>query len=54
MQQDILVIGVLFPASPLMIINFGNRYTVLASLIRRDLPDTVIGDNTSLGDAERF
>ena len=53
MQQDILIIGVLFPAIPLMMINFGNRYTVLASLIR-DLHDAVIRDNTSLGDAERF
>ena len=52
MQQDILIIGVLFPAIPLMI-NFGNRYTVLASLIR-DLHDAVIRDNTSPGDAERF
>ncbi len=53
MQQDILIIGVLFPAIPLMMINFGNRYTVLASLIR-DLHDAVILDDTSLGDAERF
>ena len=53
MQQDILIIGVLFPALPLMMINFGNRYTVLASLIR-DLHDAVIRDNTSLGDAERL
>ena len=53
MQQDILIIGVLFPAIPLMMINFGNRYTVLASLIR-DLHDAVIRDNTSLGDAQRF
>ena len=34
MQQDILIIGVLFPAIPLMMVNFGNRYTVLANLIR--------------------
>ena len=53
MQQDILIIGVLFPAIPLMMINFGNRYAVLASLIR-DLHDTVIRDNTSQGDAKRF
>ena len=25
MQQDILIIGVLFPAIPLMMVNFGNR-----------------------------
>ena len=46
MQQDILIIGVLSPAIPVMTINFGNRYAVLASLIR-DLDDTVIRDNTS-------
>ena len=32
MQQDILIIGVLFPAIPLMMVNFGNRYSV-ANLI---------------------
>lgn len=53
MQTDILVIGVLFPAIPLMMINFGNRYATLAGLIR-GLHDTVIRDNTSPGDAERF
>lgn len=53
MQQDILIIGVLFPAIPLMMINIGNRYTVLANLIR-ELHDTVVRDNTSIGDAERF
>ena len=29
MQQDILIIGVLFPAIPLMMVNFGNRYAIL-------------------------
>ena len=53
MQQDILIIGVLFPAIPLMMINFGNRYIVLANLIRT-LHDTVVHDHTSLDDAERF
>ena len=53
MQHDILIISVLFPAIPVMIINFANRYEVLASLIR-DLQDTVIRDNTSQGDTERF
>ena len=53
MNSDILIIGVLFPAIPLMMINFGNRYTTLANLIR-NLHDTVIRDNTSTGDAERF
>ena len=53
MQQDILIIGVLFPAIPLMMVNFGNRYTVLANLIRH-LHDEVIRDNVSPKDAERF
>ena len=53
MQQDILIIGVLFPAIPLMMVNFGNRYTVLANLIRH-LHDEVIRDNVSPTDAERF
>jgi hypothetical protein len=53
MQQDIQVIGVLFPAIPVMMTNFGNRCKVLASLIR-DLHDTVIRNNTSQGDTERF
>ena len=53
MQQDILIIGVLFPAIPLMMVNFGNRYTVLANLIRR-LHDEVIHDSVSPKDAERF
>ena len=53
MQQDILIIGVLFPAIPLMMVNFSNRYTVLANLIRR-LHDEVIRDNVSPKDAERY
>ena len=53
MQQDILIIGVLFPAIPLMMVNFGNRYTVLTNLIRH-LHDEVIRDNVSPEDAERF
>ena len=53
MQQDILIIGVLFPAIPLMMVNFGNRYTVLANLIRH-LHDEMIRDNISPNDAERF
>lgn len=53
MQQDILIIGVLFPAIPLMMINFGNRYSVLATLIRH-LHDSAIHDNTPPDDAARF
>ena len=36
-----------------MMVNFGNRYTVLANLIRH-LHDEVIRDNISPTDAERF
>ena len=53
MQQDILIIGVLFPAFPLMMVNFGNRYSVLANLIRH-LHDEVIRDSVLPKDAERF
>ena len=53
MQLDILIIGVLFPAIPLMMVNVGNRYTVLATLIRH-LHDEVIRDSVSPNDAERF
>ena len=50
MQQDILIIGVLFPAIPLMMVNL--KRTVL-NLIRY-LHDEVIRDNVSPNDAERF
>ena len=53
MQQDILIVGVLFPAIPLMMVNFGNRYSVLANLIRH-LHDEVIRDSVSPTDARRF
>ena len=53
MQQDILIIGVLFPAIPLMMVNFGNRYTVLTNLIR-NLHEEVLGENISPQDAQRF
>ena len=53
MQQDILIIGVLFPIIPLMMLKFGNRYTVLANLIRK-LHDEVIRDIFSPQDARRF
>jgi hypothetical protein len=53
MQQDILIIGVLFPAIPLMMVNFGDRYSLLANLIKH-LHDEVIRDSVSLKDAKRF
>ena len=53
MQLNILIVGVLFPAIPLMMINFGNRYDLLAKLIR-NLRYTVISEKISTGDSARF
>ena len=53
MQLNILIVGVLFPAIPLMMINFGNRYSLLAGLIR-NLHDTVINEKISADDSGRF
>ena len=53
LKQDILIIRALFPPIPLMMVNFGNRYTVLANLIRQ-LHDEVFRDNVSSNDPERF
>jgi hypothetical protein len=53
MQLNILIVGVLFPAIPLMMINFGNRYSLLAGLIR-NLHDTVINEKISTEDSARF
>ena len=53
MQLNILIVGVLFPAIPLMMINFGNRYSLLAGLIR-NLHDTVINEKISTDDSARF
>jgi hypothetical protein len=53
MQLDILIVGVLFPAILLMMINFGNRYSLLAGLIR-NLHDTVINAQTPADDSARF
>ena len=53
MQLNILIIGVLFPAIPLMVINFGDRYSLLTGLIR-NLRDTVINEKSSTDDIDRF
>ena len=53
MQLNVLIIGALFPAIPLMMINFGNRYSLLAKLIR-NLHDTVISEKISTDDSARF
>tara|TARA_B100001059_G_scaffold77784_1_gene75479 strand:- start:88 stop:342 length:255 start_codon:yes stop_codon:yes gene_type:complete len=52
-QLNIIIVGVLFPAIPLMMINFGNRYALLAGLIR-NLHDTVINEKVSTDDSSRF
>jgi hypothetical protein len=53
MQLNILIVGVLFPAIPLMMINFGNRYSLLTQLIRH-LHDMVINEKISTDDSGRF
>ena len=53
MQLNIIIIGVLFPAIPLMLINFGNRYSLLTELIR-NLHDTVINEKISTDDSDHF
>ena len=53
MQQDIMIIGVRFPAIKLVMVNFGNSLTVMANLIRH-LDDGVIRDNVSPNGVERL
>jgi len=53
MTQDILIIGVLFPAIPLMMINFGNRYASLSALIRK-LHDRMMYEGVNSDDEERI
>ena len=53
MQLDIIIVGVLFPVILLMMINFDNRYSLLAGLIR-NLHDTVINEKISTDDSARF
>ena len=53
MQLDILIVGVLLPAIQIMMINFGNRYSLLAGLIR-SLHDTVINAQAPADDSARF
>ena len=53
MELNIIIVGVLFPAIPLMMINFSNRYSLLTSLIR-NLHDTVINEKISTDDSARF
>ena len=48
-----MIVGVLFPAIPLMMINFGNRYSLLAGLIRC-LHDTVTNAQKPADDSTRF
>ena len=53
MQLVILIVGVMIPAIPLMMINFGNRYWLLAGLIR-SLHGTVINAQTPADYSARF
>ena len=53
MQLNILIVGVLLPTITLMIINFGNRYSLLTGLVR-NLHDTVINEKISTDDSTRF
>jgi len=53
MQRHILIIGVLFQAIALMTVNFGNRYTEFANLIRH-LHYEVTHDSLSPKDAGCF
>jgi hypothetical protein len=53
MQLNTPFVGVLFPTIPLMMINFGNRYRLLAGLIR-NLHDTVINEKISTVDSGHF
>jgi hypothetical protein len=42
--MDYVVPALLFPAIPLMMINFGNRYALIASLIRRLHDEYLLGE----------
>ena len=53
MQLDILIVGVFLPATPLMMINFGNCYSLLAGL-NRSLHDAVINAQTPADGSARF
>ena len=53
MQLNTLIVDVLFLTIPLMMINFGNRYSLLAGLIRH-LHNTVIIEKILTYDSDRF
>ena len=53
MQLNILIVGVLFPAILVVMINFCNRYQLLARLIR-NLHDTVINEKILTDDSALF
>ena len=52
MLIKIFIVGGLFPAVPLMMVNFGNRYKLLAGLIR-NLHHTVINTQALADDSAR-
>ena len=49
MDNLILLPAILFPAIPLMMVNFGNRYSSLSTLIRK-IHDELINKKTSTND----
>ena len=50
MENLFLLPAILFPAIPLMMVNFGNRYSSLSGLIRK-IHDELIDKEVSKGDA---
>lgn len=51
MDTILLLPAALFPAIPLMMISFGNRYTTLATLIRK-IHDELMGKKLTKRDKE--
>ena len=52
--DNIIFLGVMFPSIPLMMVNFGNRYAVVAQLIRHLHDEMIHTKDISKGDGERF
>jgi hypothetical protein len=50
---NIPIVGGLFPGTPLMMINFDNRYSLLAGLMC-NLHDTTFNENISTDGSARF
>ena len=54
MQQNFLIIGALFPAISLMMVNSGNRYTIVTNFIRNLHEEVISRDNIPPKYAKRF